>query len=465
MTGHEMPEVRFRRELRQNYLMLAAREEAQQSYEARMLAGNRIDGLLKFRIRREDDRLWFCYEITSRQPLSRLLERTGLTAAHIRTLLMGIAETLTRMEDYLLNESLVLLDPDYIYMDSLELKPGLCPVPGRRGDFPGEFSDFLQLLLGKTDHQDKEAVMLIYGLYQESLKDNYGLNDLLRGLTREAAPESGYADRREETLRKEESPPAGDSLRGDSRGADGAYAEALRETEVWRSGQVPAYGRLLYWLLLPVLTAGLLWMWKGMAGILRYGATAVGGTAAFAAAGAAACILYRHRRAADAAGTRSRDGEAPVPARSWEMVFEEPDTDSEWQEEPTADGRFREQEPGEPARPGMEDTTHTMLIRPAAPGTGLRRLSGIGGTAESIPISYYPFLIGKQENLADHILRANTVSRLHARIDRRGETYWLTDLNSTNGTALNGHLLEANETVPLHAGDRVDLADLHFQFE
>ena len=117
------PEISYRRELRQNYLMIAADENLAERFEARMLAGNTIDGLLKFRVRREDDRLWFCYEITSRQPLSRLLERTAITAMQIRRLLLGIAQTLTRMEDYLLSENLILLDPEMIYMDPAEFQP------------------------------------------------------------------------------------------------------------------------------------------------------------------------------------------------------------------------------------------------------------------------------------------------------------------------------------------------------
>ena len=33
---------------------------------------------------------------------------------------------------------------------------------------------------GKVNHQDKECVVMAYGLYQESLKENYGMGDLLR---------------------------------------------------------------------------------------------------------------------------------------------------------------------------------------------------------------------------------------------------------------------------------------------
>lgn len=515
MVERGKPEVRFHRELRQNYLMIAAEEELEQRFEARMLAGNTIDGLLQFRVRREDDRLWFCYEITSRQPLSRLLERTGMTASQIRRLLLGIAQTLTRMEDYLLDETMVLLDPDFIYMDSVEFRPEICLIPGRKGDFPGEFSEFLQFLLGKTDHQDKEAVMLTYGLYQESLKDNYGLNDLLRWLMKEDCSELEYMymNGQENTLLPE---------RGVSDGKDPEPQGSIDATDPMNTAArkfkpAPEPGGLscfhgsrapvtrclyfharrapvtlcLYWALLPILAVIVLWLWRGMTGIVRYGAVVIGGATGLAAVGAVVSVLCRLKRSltgdrrhileggiiagngppefAEGLKRKNRDGNRskrnPPQAQFWEMVFEEPDSETESQTPVFTEREAGEQHLREPPRPSPEDITHTALLRPAAPRTELRRLSGIEGTAETIPVSYYPFLIGKQESLADYVLREDTVSRLHARIDRRGETYWVTDLNSTNGTAVNGTTLEANETVQIHAGDRIDLADLHFKFE
>ena len=112
---------------------------------------------------------------------------------------MGIAQTLTRMEEYLLSEEQIILDPDFIYVDPEDYVPGLCLMPGKRGDFPQEFSSLLQGLLEKVDHQDKEAVILIYGLYRESLKENYGLDNLLQWLMREKCSDMDNNNRDEKT--------------------------------------------------------------------------------------------------------------------------------------------------------------------------------------------------------------------------------------------------------------------------
>ena len=47
-------EVSYHREMKKNYLMIEADEESMQAFEAKMLVGNAIEGLLKFRIRRTE---------------------------------------------------------------------------------------------------------------------------------------------------------------------------------------------------------------------------------------------------------------------------------------------------------------------------------------------------------------------------------------------------------------------------
>jgi pSer/pThr/pTyr-binding forkhead associated (FHA) protein len=61
----------------------------------------------------------------------------------------------------------------------------------------------------------------------------------------------------------------------------------------------------------------------------------------------------------------------------------------------------------------------------------------------------------------DVILRDPATSGHHARLERRGETFWLVDLGSTNGTFVNG---EAIQEKQLSHGDRVTLGQnsVHF---
>ena len=53
--------------------------------------------------------------------------------------------------------------------------------------------------------------------------------------------------------------------------------------------------------------------------------------------------------------------------------------------------------------------------------------------------------IGKRKEEADVVLEDMSVSRLHARIVKEKEKFYIEDLNSTNGTYCNGKLLNYKE--------------------
>jgi pSer/pThr/pTyr-binding forkhead associated (FHA) protein len=61
----------------------------------------------------------------------------------------------------------------------------------------------------------------------------------------------------------------------------------------------------------------------------------------------------------------------------------------------------------------------------------------------------------------DIILRDPATSGHHARVERRGETFWIVDLGSTNGTLVNGEPIQEKE---LNSGDRVTIGQNAVQF-
>lgn len=172
--------ISYQREMKRNYLIVETEKRDEIPFEQNMLEQNQIDGVLHFQVRKKDTDIRFFYEITSKQPLFRLLEGQSVQAGQIRTLVRGIAYALEHMEQYLLSENCVLLTPEYLYVEPESLKVWLCLVPGLERDFPEDYSRLLEYLLGKVDHKDKESVVLAYGLYQETRKENYGMADILR---------------------------------------------------------------------------------------------------------------------------------------------------------------------------------------------------------------------------------------------------------------------------------------------
>lgn len=82
------------------------------------------------------------------------------------------------------------------------------------------------------------------------------------------------------------------------------------------------------------------------------------------------------------------------------------------------------------------------------------------GTWE-VPLQQESLLIGRQ-NDCDVVLSLERVSRQHARIERRGDEFWLRDLDSTNGTWLAGRRIEQQ---PLRDGDTVRIGDAQLVFK
>ena len=83
---------------------------------------------------------------------------------------------------------------------------------------------------------------------------------------------------------------------------------------------------------------------------------------------------------------------------------------------------------------------------------------------EFILIAKTPFLIGKQAEAVNYCIMHNkSVSRVHASIQKHNGSYILYDMNSVNGTYLNGERLKTDPKMIKH-GDRIQIANEAFEF-
>lgn len=86
------------------------------------------------------------------------------------------------------------------------------------------------------------------------------------------------------------------------------------------------------------------------------------------------------------------------------------------------------------------------------------------GREEDFNINREVFVIGSKREGIDGVLYEDTISRIHAQISHQEGEYYLEDLNSMNGTMLNGKLLDYKEKVKLHPGDEVCFASERYEF-
>lgn len=112
-----------------------------------------------------------------------------------------------------------------------------------------------------------------------------------------------------------------------------------------------------------------------------------------------------------------------------------------------------------PAQQAAGTPDHTQVIgnSPTRRGAALRVLDG-GADAET---ALEGRTLAGRAPTCDLVLDDSTVSREHAAFVRRDTGWWVVDLNSTNGTKVNGRT--AAEHVLEH-GDRVTLGDAALEF-
>lgn len=534
-------EVRYQREVNHNYMILDAPSQGG-GYECRMLAANTIKGLLKFRVRQYEEKREFYYEITSKQPLKRLLEQRKISGGELRSLLLGISAVTVKIEEFLLKEEQLLLDPDFIYIDPDSFAVYLCLLPGYSCNFPEVLSGLLQYLLEKINHQDREGVVMAYNLYQESLRENYGMADLLRHLTgigdavfgnqrqgrtvkssgpgytgwdgELCLPENSFEEHdteehgawqqdREMCSQTSHMKPSYTKLphmedsympsphqRGFCPGRPGNEKCHTEKNEIggqergkkgpknMHAGEKTEQGRgrirIKDCLQVLVFLAGAVfgvWYFTGTEGIKRYGL--------WLAAGAVIIFIVKflsaHVKEEPGVEDTKISNKSPIRRMSQNrtekagerILYDEQDAmaGAEFRLRPESEEEYHQRMMEERKREEQHSREEgTALLSENAGQSAGPVLVCMGENENSIEIPYLPFVIGKHAELADFCLSRPTVSRLHLRIDKREGVYIITDLNSTNGTVVEGYKLQANETVSIRDGDIISIAEVKYRF-
>lgn len=78
---------------------------------------------------------------------------------------------------------------------------------------------------------------------------------------------------------------------------------------------------------------------------------------------------------------------------------------------------------------------------------------------DNIRIDKDEFLLGSSKEGNDSVINSPVISRFHAKIIREGKKLYIEDLNSTNGTCVNGKLLGYKDRICLNHNDEIMFAD------
>lgn len=406
----------YKRDMKNNYMLISFEDESDikpdtKQYEFKMLENNYIAGLMKLKLCKEGEKEVFYYDITSKRSLSDIYKDKGIGMEDVKKIIFGIMKTISNMERFLLESKGLLLNIDYIYADPKSLDPVFCYLPCAKEISDNKLSYMFEQLLSRFDQNDREGFEQVYRLYQESCKDSCVLNDLVNIM-------NIYNKNTEKATILKVS---------DADGTKEGMYEYDKE-EIFENKKKD----------------------KAKSFSIK--------------------SLFKIKKEKN----KRSQNKAPIPdsERSYKTSQKEEktgyeDVDEECDKEKDEWMELFNTKTCEKSRETYEDMpyTHTLLLSEDTDKEVRYILISKDKSTEDIKLPYFPFIIGKQERICDHILKNDKVSRLHLRIDKdREEEFSVRDLNSLNGTKLDGRLLDNEETAKLIIGNEIEIADLKYVF-
>ena len=405
------------------------------------------------------------FVIASKQSVASMYETKKMGLEDLRLIFGGFVQAMEEMAEYLMDPGQLLVQPEYMYLDVEKKKLYFCCMPGKAGDVRQDFRVLTEYILPKIDHEDGDAVILGYGVYRRALEDTFHLEyvkeEIYKGRdSREKRiPESckeKEIDKEKGQFREQYENQSGDSPW--EMETSNPFENRDREDE--KKSPVSLRKKILFSLLgafVLIITAGaaVLGFLPGLqAGVILSGCAVFLGTG---------MLVYRFRKKHKGSVEKKR-GRQEIREIQREPIWKtEQEKESGWQPQMSAEEEMSVPQTLE-EEPKAKDFGETVVLSAGVVQGPATLVSREPGELATIYLQEDMTVIGKMETAVDAVIDLPTVSRIHAKIRRRDQEYYLSDLNSRNGTAVNGRLLKEGEDYQLQNEDEVDFAQARYVF-
>lgn len=447
------------------------RTESDYGYPLQMCLRNSIPGLLPCSAEPLDGHIYICWDITSRNSLKEL-SGEGFTRELLERVLRAVYEVMRELDGYLVSSGYLVLLPEQIYLDASRKRVEfVCDFEDETG-FRTGIQKLAEYILAGIDHRDSEQMRLGYGLYRLAVQENFPREDfqsLLFG--REKQEKKGFFAEKDLGLENRTGRKSAGDLKPEETGGSGVLPEDTAVGDMERQKILDSFfeddeedkrgaGEYLplYALLAAVAVCGLEVFFYLRNGRHIHPGWLVFGLLLTAVCAGAVCVAeYIRNRGKGIGKTQlkqksSRENVTDNVGRDEVSVNMEPDGG--------ALTPLREAVP-------YGNSGETMVLQSPwqlAEKEVLAVLEPVEQDGGQFTIPGKGAVLGKLPEAADIILPSPAVSRIHARITRKGEDYFVQDLNSRNGTCVNGQPLASQQFVQLKEQDEVRFADLSYRF-
>ena len=460
-----MFEAKYFRDYKHSYMILPCGSgQPDRSYQCKLLVSNRFEEMLHCSLRHVNGAAYFYYDISSRTTLENLYRGRQLSFQQVRELFEQLYVIYCRLGDYFMDETKLVLIPEYIYYDLSRKKYIGLYYPDYEEEKP--YETLMDYLLEHMDGQDERLADVIYQIYERSEESTFSLHDALRLLgEQEEIRMDGRKEKEEAAVFTPDTAlisapvfPAGDDF--------SLCEETSERSEKTQPPVSKNKNRFsVFLMILSVL---------GLAGIaFVYGFYELSDKELMTLFGCGALM-----------GVCFLSGFAGILNGGSKGKKEK--------EKSTSEPSLPEEEYLPPSK---AVSLEGVLCREAEPGLGIsekREISGAERLQEEqesygntvffdiariaeyklyaldrknrrhIELNKFPYTVGKMIGCVDCALTDDSVSRIHARFEKEGDAIRLVDMNSTNGTYKNGLRLQPQESVEIEPGDEIRFGNLNY---
>ena len=441
-----MDKIGYEYENNTSYLTIQAMENQKTGYQIKMLLNNDIPGLLDISMRSMNNQTYYYYDVTFKKPLSKLYEFGKMTWEDVVCICKSI-DTLTKAVDmYLLDISCVLILPEYMYLNvsDKEIRYVYCPDANR--EFQTMLKGLFEFILEHYQHgTDCKNQMRVYEIYQKIIDGNYKIH-CLEQLTKE----SSHSPEKEKTIEfphiQQDEPVV--------------IEEVAPERVVTEEEKQPVHK--IWGIEVGIGICAVLTVYA--AAVLLFPEMAVIDMSVYfcvfliLAGCAGGVFLQKKRKKLKEMGELTQ----LTQEKKYSFVPEE-------EEEPK--NNEKGQKPYEP--PKEAAGSNTILLSDYLQKKKDLNLTLVLQNGQELESYYeerllpdtFPCAIGNIAAYCSIVIHSELISRLHACIYREDGAFYLEDMNSTNGTFLNGRRLLPKERQLLSDGDMVGFANLLYKVE
>lgn len=392
-------------------------------YLVSMITENRIEGLVSCKIGYEQSKKMIYYDVTNMESLEHKYSEAKLSLSDIYALFNGLTGIVKGIGEYLLDEKYLLYNPRYIFSDIENSQLYQIYVPNKGEDETNPYSEMADFLLKTVNPKDDKAVRIAYLFYRMISLETFSLAEFVKIVEKETTIEEIYQkpENKDRFVNEEDI----------SNNISTAYEEEINYVPIW----------------LPIIvsfgTAGLVMVYIIWQKQLAYSIYIL-----IAAVIMLIVAIILWVKFICGLSERSRDEDMADANNNMSV-------DQYWgYDERTVVYSDETQVFG-----------YTENNRAESLGRDYSLVWKENGVSKKYRIMSYPVVIGKMKNEVDCYIDDSTVSRIHARIEREDDEVVLIDMNSTNGTSVNGQQLLPCQKVVIDSESDIRIGNVYLRIQ